>query len=192
MRYSADHKAQTHERIVKEAAARFRKDGIGATGLQPLMKALGLTHGGFYAHFKSKDDLVETALRSATEEMGAVVAGKFAEDKPLEGFIDLYLSDAHRDHPERGCPLPTMAAELGQRGQPSPSVDRAVQHRADLMAQALGDGEAAEAQSLVMLSTLIGALVLSRSVEDQDFAARILSTAREALKSQARAAEDIP
>lgn len=192
MRYSADHKAQTHERIVKEAAARFRKDGIGATGLQPLMKALGLTHGGFYAHFKSKDELVETALRSATEEMGALVAGKFAEDKPLEGFIDMYLSDAHRDHPERGCPLPTMAAELGQRGQPSPSVDSAVEHRAALMAQALGGGEQAHAQSLVMLSTLIGALVLSRSVDDQALAARILGNAREALKSQARASVDIP
>ncbi|WP_311969198.1 TetR/AcrR family transcriptional regulator [Pseudomonas baltica] len=192
MRYSADHKAQTHERIVKEAAARFRKDGIGATGLQPLMKALGLTHGGFYAHFKSKDDLVETALRSASDEMGTLVAAKFAGDKPLEGFIDMYLSDAHRDHPERGCPLPTMAAEMGQRGQPSPLVDRAVHHRAGLMAQALGDGEDAEAQSLVMLSTLIGALVLSRSVEDQDFAARILATAREALKRQARPSADIP
>jgi AcrR family transcriptional regulator len=184
MRYSADHKAQTHQRIVKEAAARFRKDGIGATGLQPLMKALGLTHGGFYAHFKSKDDLVETALRSATEEMGALVNAKFAEDNPLQGFIDMYLSDAHRDHPERGCPLPTMAAEMGQRGQPSPSVDSTVQHRVDLMAQALGGGEDAGKQSLVMLSTLIGALVLSRSVEDQDFAARILTTTREALKSQ--------
>jgi AcrR family transcriptional regulator len=192
MRYSADHKAQTHERIVKEAAARFRKDGIGATGLQPLMKALGLTHGGFYAHFKSKDDLVETALRSASDEMGTLVAAKFAGDKPLEGFIDMYLSDAHRDHPERGCPLPTMAAEMGQRGQPSPLVDRAVQHRTGLMAQALGDGEDAEAQSLVMLSTLIGALVLSRSVEDQDFATRILATAREALKRQARPGTDIP
>lgn len=192
MRYSADHKAQTFDRIVKEAAARFRKDGIGATGLQPLMKALGLTHGGFYAHFKSKDDLVETALRSASEEMASVVADKFAGDKPLEGFIDMYLSDAHRDHPERGCPLPTMAAELGQRGQPSPSVDTAVQKRIALMAQALGGGEADEERSLVMLSTMIGALMLSRSVEDKDFAARILTTARETLKTQARAATDIP
>ena len=57
MRYSPDHKAQTHQRIIKEASARFRKDGIGGTGLQPLMKALGLTHGGFYSHFKSKEEL---------------------------------------------------------------------------------------------------------------------------------------
>ena len=62
MRYSQDHKAHTHQRIIEEASIRFRRDGIGATGLQPLMKALGLTHGGFYAHFSSKDELVEKAL----------------------------------------------------------------------------------------------------------------------------------
>lgn len=65
MRYPEDHKQKTRRRIVEEAARLFRQDGVGATGLQPLMKALGLTHGGFYAHFKSKDDLVETALRHA-------------------------------------------------------------------------------------------------------------------------------
>ena len=59
MRYSEDHKAKTHQRIVNEAALRFRRDGVLATGLQPLMKALGLTHGGFYAHFKSKGRLYD-------------------------------------------------------------------------------------------------------------------------------------
>ena len=74
MRYSQDHKAQTHQRIIREAAARFRRDGIGATGLQPLMKALGLTHGGFYSHFASKDELVEKALQAAGEEVEGVCA----------------------------------------------------------------------------------------------------------------------
>ena len=69
MRYSEDHKAKTHQLILDEAARRFRRDGVGATGLQPLMKALGLTHGGFYAHFKSKDDLVEKALRHAFDNL---------------------------------------------------------------------------------------------------------------------------
>ena len=64
MRYSQDHKAQTHQRIIiKEASVRFRRDGIGATGLQPLMKALNLTHGGFYSHFRPKDELVEKPCR---------------------------------------------------------------------------------------------------------------------------------
>jgi TetR/AcrR family transcriptional repressor of nem operon len=62
MRYSEDHKAQTRQRIIEEAARRFRRDGVSATSVQTLMKALDLTHGGFYAHFKSKDELVEEAL----------------------------------------------------------------------------------------------------------------------------------
>lgn len=78
MRYSPDRKAQTHQRIIKEASARFRRDGISATGLQPLMKALNLTHGGFYAHFKSKDELVEKALQAAAAELDAHCAWCFA------------------------------------------------------------------------------------------------------------------
>lgn len=188
MRYSADHKAQTHDRIVKEAAARFRRDGIAATGLQPLMKALGLTHGGFYAHFKSKDDLVETALLSATEELTQVCEKAFANPLPLHSFIDTYLSPAHRDSPERGCPLPTMAAELGQRGQPSAITDRGVEDRLARLAAALHNAPDADEQSVVMLSTLVGALLLSRSVQDPQLSLRILDTARKALKQQADAA----
>ena len=71
MRYSQGHKAQTHKRIIKEASVRFRRDGIGATGLQHLMKALNLTHGEFYSHFKSKHELVEKALQAAAAELDA-------------------------------------------------------------------------------------------------------------------------
>ncbi|RMP87680.1 Transcriptional regulator, TetR family, partial [Pseudomonas savastanoi pv. glycinea] len=107
MRYALDHKAQTHQRIVKEASMRFRRDGIGATGLQPLMKALGLTHGGFYAHFKSKDDLVEQALSHALDNVKGITSDVFARQDSLSEFIDLYLSLDSRDPPDGGCPLPT-------------------------------------------------------------------------------------
>ena len=123
MRYSPDRKAQTHQRIIKEASARFRRDGIGATGLQPLMKALGLTHGGFYSHFKSKDELVEKALQAAGEQVDVICAELFAQDRPLEAFIDTYLSEWHQTSPDEGCPLPTMSSELGLRGQQSPTTD---------------------------------------------------------------------
>ena len=109
MRYSQNHKAQTHQRIIKEASARFRRDGIGATGLQPLMKALGLTHGGFYSHFKSKDELVEKALQAAGDEVSVICAELFAGDRPLEAFIDTYLSEWHQASPHKGCPLPTLS-----------------------------------------------------------------------------------
>ncbi|WP_095078633.1 TetR/AcrR family transcriptional regulator [Pseudomonas sp. Irchel s3h17] len=183
MRYSQDHKAQTHQRIIKEAAARFRRDGIGATGLQPLMKALGLTHGGFYSHFKSKDELVEKALQAAGEEVSVRCAQLFSENRPLEAFIDAYLSEWHKSSPHEGCPLPTMSSELGLRGQASPTSDAVLNARLEQVEQALGAENAAD-QSLIIMSTLVGALLLSRSVENPELARRLLDVTREHLKKQ--------
>lgn len=181
MRYSPDHKAQTHQRIIKEASARFRRDGIGATGLQPLMKALGLTHGGFYSHFKSKDELVEKALQAAGEEVDARCATLFAQDHPLEAFIDTYLSEWHQTSPHQGCPLPTMSSELGLRGQPSATTDAVLNARLEQVQGTL-EGDHAVERSLVIMSTLIGALLLSRSVENPELARQILDVTRDHLK----------
>ena len=181
MRYSQDHKAQTHQRIIKEASARFRRDGIGATGLQPLMKALGLTHGGFYSHFKSKDELVEKALQAASDQVDVICAELFAQDQPLETFIDTYLSQWHQTSPDEGCPLPTMSSELGLRGQPSPTSDAVLNARLDQVQAALESEDAAE-RAIVIMSTLVGALLLSRSVENPQFAQRILDITRVYLK----------
>ncbi|MGF6209932.1 TetR/AcrR family transcriptional regulator [Pseudomonas frederiksbergensis] len=181
MRYSQDHKAQTHQRIIKEASARFRRDGIGATGLQPLMKALGLTHGGFYSHFKSKDELVEKALVAAGEEVDVVCAELFAQEHPLDAFIDTYLSEWHQTSPHEGCPLPTMSSELGLRGQPSPTSDAVLNARLEQVKGTL-EGENAAERSIVIMSTLIGALLLSRSVENPELAQRILDVTRDHLK----------
>lgn len=181
MRYSQNHKAQTHKRIIKEASARFRRDGIGATGLQPLMKALGLTHGGFYSHFKSKDELVEKALQAAGEQIDIICADLFAQDRPLEAFIDAYLSEWHQTSPHEGCPLPTMSSELGLRGQQSPTTDVVLNARLEQVQDTLEDEDAAD-QSIVIMSTLIGALLLSRSVENPVLAQRILDVTRAYLK----------
>lgn len=183
MRYAQDHKAQTRERILNEASARFRRDGIGATGLQPLMKALGLTHGGFYAHFKSKDDLVEQAMRCAADEATEYTSKALSQEDALSAFVDLYLSETHRDAPDKGCPLPTMAAELGQRGQPSVITDQLLQARLASLSKAL-PGSDSEVSSVVMLSTMVGALMLSRSTQDPKLSDRILQTARDWLKQQ--------
>ncbi|MEN4945957.1 TetR/AcrR family transcriptional regulator [Pseudomonas proteolytica] len=182
MRYSQNHKAQTHQRIIKEASVRFRRDGIGATGLQPLMKALNLTHGGFYAHFKSKDELVEKALQAASAELDAHCAAIFSQERPLEAFIDSYLSEWHHTSPDQGCPLPTMSSELGQRGQQSPTTDTVLDARLKQIETALGSPSANE-QSLVIMSTLVGALVLARSVENPQLATRILDVVRQNLKT---------
>lgn len=180
MRYSEDHKAQTHQRIINEASERFRRDGVGVTGLQPLMKALGLTHGGFYAHFKSKDDLVEQALNAAVEQLAESVDQTFAGENPLPTFIRHYLSATHRANPGKGCPMPTLCSELGQRGQPSPTTDRMVQARVEKIAEQLPGPDATE-QGIAMLSTLVGAMMLSRSVSDPELSDRILKSARQQL-----------
>ena len=189
MRYSEDHKAQTHQRIIDEAARLFRRDGVGATGLQPLMKALGLTHGGFYAHFKSKDELVATALRQAAQDLDHATAQIQSDPTPLPAFIASYLSDAHRDNPGAGCPLPTMSAELGQRGQASPITDEVVNNRLAMIESSL-PGEDAARQSVLMLSALVGALLLSRSVSDSALAERVLSSTRELLIERSNATPD--
>lgn len=183
MRYSQDHKAQTHQRIIKEASARFRRDGIDATGLQPLMKALNLTHGGFYAHFKSKNELVEIALQAAASDLDAHCDMLFSQERPLDAFIDSYLSEWHLTSPDQGCPLPTMSSELGLRGQPSATTDHMLDARLKQIETALGEGRC-DAESLVMMSTLVGALVLARSVEDPQLARRIMDVVRENLKTQ--------
>lgn len=183
MRYSQDHKAQTHQRIIKEASVRFRRDGIGATGLQPLMKALGLTHGGFYAHFRSKDELVEKALLASAQELDVHCQALFSQERPLDAFIDNYLSEWHQTSPDQGCPLPTMCSELGLRGQHSPVTDAVLGARLKQVEAALASPNAGE-QSLVMMSTLVGALVLARSVEDAELATQILDVVRSSLKAQ--------
>ena len=183
MRYSTDHKAQTHQRIIKEASVRFRRDGIGATGLQPLMKALNLTHGGFYAHFNSKDELVDKALLAAAAELDAHCAMLFGQERPLDAFIDSYLSPWHQTSPGEGCPLPTMSSELGLRGQHSPVTDAVLEARLTQIDSAL-EHPKGDHESLVLMSTLVGALVLARSVESQEMAARIMEVVSGCLKEQ--------
>ncbi|NWE11605.1 TetR/AcrR family transcriptional regulator [Pseudomonas yamanorum] len=183
MRYSQDHKAQTHQRIIKEASVRFRRDGIGATGLQPLMKALNLTHGGFYAHFKSKDELVEKALQEAAAQLDKHCEQLFSQERPLEAFIDSYLSEWHQTSPDQGCPLTTMSSEMGLRGQNSRTTDEVLNARLKQVETALGNPNDGE-QSLVLMSTLVGALVLARSVESAELATRILDVVRGSLKAE--------
>ena len=180
MRYSEDHKAKTHQMILDEAARRFRADGVGATGLQPLMKSLGLTHGGFYAHFKSKDDLVEQSLQHAAMQLKASLSLKTGPDAPLSQLITTYLSPQHRANPGQGCPLPTVSAELGQKGQPSATTDQLIKDRLASITDKLS-GEDAAQESVMVLSAMVGALMLSRSVTDPALSDELLNCAREQL-----------
>ncbi|MCK7542561.1 TetR/AcrR family transcriptional regulator [Marinobacter bryozoorum] len=180
MRYSPDRKEKTRQRILDEAARQFREQGISNTGLQPLMKTLGLTHGGFYAHFRSKDDLVESALQEAARQMDEETARVHETATPVATLISRYLSRTHRDSPGQGCALPTVSAELGQLGRPSESTDRIVQDRLTLIQEGLGK-DRREERSFLILSAMVGGLVLARSVSDKTLSERILQSTRDQL-----------
>jgi AcrR family transcriptional regulator len=179
MRYSSNRKAETRERIVSEAAYRLRKDGIEGTGLVPLMKALGLTQGGFYAHFHSKDALVQASLEAAAKQMAARWQ-KLADDD-LGAFLADYLSPRHRDNPGNGCILPSLAAELGLRGHPSAATDAVVTRFAPKLDRCALDPAAGD-RGIVALAALVGALSLSRAVADPQLSERILEAVRVALE----------
>lgn len=182
MRYSADQKEMTHQRILDEAARQFREKGISNTGLQPLMKALGLTHGGFYAHFRSKDDLVESALQEAARQIDHEISRVHVTDTALATLIGRYLSRTHRDHPGYGCALPTISAELGQLGKPSETTDRIVNDRLDLIDNELGNHQTSDF-SILILSAMVGGLQLARSVSNPELSSRILQATRDQLFS---------
>jgi TetR/AcrR family transcriptional repressor of nem operon len=182
MRYSYKHKAETRERILDEASRRLRENGIAGTGLAPLMAGVGLTHGAFYAHFATKQALVEAALDTAV----AQTLARWPQPRDgaaLRGFLDGYLSPQHRDDPGTGCPLSSLAAELGLRGTPSASTDLLVARFARrLDACAL---EAGPHDGLVALAAVVGALTLSRAVMDPPTSQRILAAVRAALSTPA-------
>lgn len=184
MRKSRAETAATRERIVEAAAGEFRRNGIGATGLSNLMGAAGLTHGGFYKHFESKDQAVAEACAYAIEDIGATLAAAMDKrgSKPaLHAAIHTYLTVEHRDNATSGCPFAALGAELA-RG--SDSVRQAASAGLDgLIAQlaarhAEPEGAQASSEAMLALSSMIGALVLSRIVTDDKRSKDILKQMR--------------
>jgi TetR/AcrR family transcriptional repressor of nem operon len=113
MRYEKGHKETTRRRIIETAAARFRRDGIEGVGVADLMAEAGLTHGGFYSHFASKEELVKAAVEEASA-VSAIRFDKRVEEGGLEVWIRSYMRTEHRDHPEKGCVVAALASELAR------------------------------------------------------------------------------
>ena len=168
MRKSREEAAQTRKRIVTAAAGEFRKNGIVATGLNDLMKAAGLTHGGFYKHFESKDQLVAEACAEAVEAMIANVAGRRRRSGAAAAA---YLSTGHRDNPADGCPLAAIGSELGRSDEKTRAVATdGFLKLVEIMAGQFGDmpPDVARRRALVAVSTMIGAVTMSRIVTDPE------------------------
>jgi len=192
MRYDGDHKQKTRERVLKEAAKAIRAEGPHRIAVSGVMAKAGLTHGGFYAHFGSKDDLIAAAIdtmfgEAKTRFSGetAVSGGPDGAQDRLIGYIDFYLSAAHRDARTTGCPLPALAADLPRLAPASRErYGQGVVALTALIAESLRALGRAEPQALASstLAEMVGALSLSRAVADPDQSDLILDASRTALK----------
>src|SRR6478736_4736355 len=118
MGYSQADKVESHDRIVHIAATRFRENGLNGIGVAELMKDAGLTHGGFYRHFASRDELVAEAIeRALSEGAQAVAATAEAPHCPLDALVDAYLSRTHRDNLATSCAVTTLAADVARSNE---------------------------------------------------------------------------
>ncbi len=180
MRYPEGHKEKVRASIVKNASRALRRDGLAGVSIPALMKKAGLTHGGFYAHFKNRDELVAAAVLSAAEETGATVLS--AEVGELQATLNTYVSREHVAHPEHGCVL----AALGSEGRRQPAAVRrafAVAARGfiRLVEQKLHQDSSASSVSdegLRLAAQMIGAIVLARLVDDHGLAEKLLYASR--------------
>jgi TetR/AcrR family transcriptional regulator, transcriptional repressor for nem operon len=178
-------KAASHERIVRTASRRMRRDGIDGVSVAELMGEVGLTHGGFYRHFGSRDDLVAEAIEAALANGSARVreAAGLGGSDALAAIIDGYLSRLHRDKPETGCAvaaLPTEIARADSRARDAYSQQ--VRAYVDMLADLIPSRDPDDAHLLV--AALVGAIVLARAVDDRRLSDEILDSTARALRRQ--------
>jgi len=192
MRYSREHKLETHARIVRKASVRLREKGAHGVGVADLMKEAGLTHGGFYAHFDSRDDLVIEAFTHAMDrstERWRKLVEQTPREKRFATIVNSYLTSLHRDDPGRGCAIPTLGAEIARE---SARTRRVFAGRLDQMIDILADQvpnlprKAARKRAAAAMATMIGTLVMARVAGSGDFSDEILGAGREALLGRTR------
>lgn len=202
-RRSQQDKAESHERIVDIAAARIRQDGTATPSVAEIMQAAGLTHGGFYKHFDSRDDLIAEAVdRTFADSQTATAAVIDEAEDPLKAFVEWYVSTEHRDNPASGCGVVSLGAEASRadprvRAAYTAQVKRyLVQLEQLLGGEGEGEGEGggdgdggtdgaadpdARRQATVMLATLVGAVLVSRAVDDPALSDEIIGDVRAAI-----------
>lgn len=199
MEYDARHMARTagttkeatHERIVQTAARAIRKHGYDGVSVADVMKQAGLTHGGFYAHFASREAMLEEALDwAAADGLSRLVRASEAGDReaPLASLVAAYLSDRHVEHPESGCSLAALGSETARQAPELRRVaTRNVGSLARLIASQLPGSDRAEhrAEVLTALASMVGALVLARAVDDPALSRELRGAVTQAIAERA-------
>jgi TetR/AcrR family transcriptional repressor of nem operon len=188
VRYPRGHKERTREQIVETAARAFREEGVSGVGIGDLMGRAGLTHGGFYAHFASKDALVAEACGRAVDDAWALMSEYVAQAPPgeeLAAFIRGYVSRRHRDDPGGGCLMPALAAEMPRQELAVRAAFTAnVMRMMDNIQALLPDTPDREDRALALVTGMAGSVMLARAVDDPALSDRILKTCRDFWMSQ--------
>lgn len=187
MKVSRKQAAENRERILDTAAQLFREKGFDGIGIADLMKRAGLTHGGFYNQFTSKEDLAAQASARAMMQTGEYWDRMIEKEAdPWHTFVDRYLSSAHRDNPGQGCAFAALGAEA-QRHDPAvrkaftEGLQRTFERLASIAPKA--DQGASRQHAMAGMAALVGAVVLARSVDDPLLAEEIVSAVRESLSA---------
>lgn len=191
MGHSKAEKADSHDRIVKVASERFREVGVDGIGVADLMKEAGLTHGGFYRHFTSRDELVAEAIERALRDgsqgaFDAVAQSTLPKQALLYALVDWYLGIGHRDGRATGCAVTALAADVARgdervRGAYTRQVEAYIGLFTTLIA---GDKPRPKrAKAITAWTTLVGAVSMARAVNDDKLSREILKTANDELKA---------
>ncbi|WP_020648954.1 TetR/AcrR family transcriptional regulator [Solimonas variicoloris] len=185
MRYSATQKEETRRRIVETAAAAFRAHGLDGIGVADLMKRAGLTHGGFYAHFESKDALFAEAIAAASTQTQASLRKAIEQAEPgqrREAFIGQYLSPQHRERIDRGCSIAALGADVARQGARTRRSFEAQIEALIELAASVSDApdEDRRADAIRTVATMVGAMLMARAVRTSALSDEILAAARQA------------
>jgi TetR/AcrR family transcriptional repressor of nem operon len=187
MRYGSEHKAAVHQKIVKDAARRVRAEGITGAAVTAVMRDAGLTHGGFYKHFGSKDQLLLESLSEAFREMADFLARAGEHSRrgtAWKAIVKAYLSPEHCDHAEHGCPLAALAPELARADQAFkvPILGELIKYKSRILPWMPGRHAADKERAFfAIFSTMIGAIAIARILPDSAARAKVLASARDFL-----------
>jgi TetR/AcrR family transcriptional repressor of nem operon len=182
MRVNSERKAETRQRILASAGALFRSHGIDAVGVDAIMHHAGLTHGGFYAHFPSKEALVAEVSAASLARAAAKwerITQETDTDSALSKIVGSYLDPAHVAAVEQGCVLTTLGPEVARRPESRPAITASVRTMLEALERCLP--LRGRDNALAALSTMVGAVVLARLADDPELATGFLTAARDSL-----------
>jgi TetR/AcrR family transcriptional regulator, transcriptional repressor for nem operon len=187
MRYQPEHKAETHQKIVKDASRRVRTEGMTGAAVSAVMRDTGLTHGGFYKHFESKDALLMESLSEAFREIADRLAQAAEQSQPQtawKAIVKTYLSLEYCDHVEYGCPLPSLAPELARADKAmKPRIfEELKKYRSRMLPFMPGKRTTDKERAfLSIFSTMVGAIEIARMLPEPAMREKVLASARDLL-----------